>query len=240
MKGVKPIIGMVIGTAPKVMREKHIFNTPYIDAITMLGGIPLLLPVTGDIGMAAQYIECIDGLLIPGGADVTPGLYGQEPAPQTTYILEDQDALECKLIRMARKRSIPTFGICRGMQLMNVVFGGTLCQDIPTQYTSHIAHVQDMSIRSQPTHNVNVVSGSLVERLLGTDGLRVNSYHHQAVKKVADGFIVSAIAPDGVIEAMESTDKKMYAVQWHPEELVTRYERFRPLFTYLMEQASIK
>ena len=101
MTSTKPIIGMVIGTAPKLAPGKHVFNTPYVDAVTMAGGIPLLLPVTGDAAAAEQYIGLIDGLLLPGGADVTPALYGQEPVPQVTYVMEEQDRLELALLHLA-------------------------------------------------------------------------------------------------------------------------------------------
>ena len=145
--------------------------------------------------------------------------------------------MEMKLIRLAQERGLPIFGICRGLQLINVAFGGTLYQDLPSQYPECIAHAQDMSIRSQLTHRVDILGDTLIGRLLGSEPIYVNSYHHQAVKEVAKGFHVSAKASDGVAEAIENGEGMIYAVQWHPEELVNRYERFRPLFKYLVEQA---
>ena len=160
MKSTRPVIGMVIGTAPKLAPGKHVFNTPYIDAVTMAGGIPLLIPVTGDAAAAEQYIERIDGLLIPGGADVTPALYGQEPVPQVTYVMEDQDRLELALIHLAREREMPVFGICRGMQLMNIAFGGTLYQDLPSEHPSQTEHHQSPPYDSS-VHNVRIYPGSI-------------------------------------------------------------------------------
>lgn len=237
MNQKKPVIGMVVGPFPKLVPGKHIINTPYIHAVASADGTPLLLPVTGDPSAAEAYIELLDGLLIPGGADITPTLYGEDPVPQVTYLLEDQDRLELSLIRLASERQIPIFGICRGIQLLNVAFGGTLYQDLPSQYPGCIGHSQDVSTRSQLTHRAQLVSGSLMEQLLGPEPLFVNSYHHQALKETAPGFTVSARASDGVVEAIEDAARRIYAVQWHPEELVDRCERFRPLFRYLVEEA---
>ncbi|WP_369282321.1 gamma-glutamyl-gamma-aminobutyrate hydrolase family protein [Oscillibacter sp. GMB15532] len=237
MSKKKPAIGMVIGPSPALMTGKHIVNTPYIQAIVHAGGTPLLLPVTGDPATANEYIDLLDGLLIPGGADVTPTLYGEDSVPQVTYMLEDQDRLELALIHLASERQMPIFGICRGIQLLNVAFGGTLYQDIPSQCPGCIGHSQDVSTRSQMTHRVQLVPGSLMEQLLGAEPLFVNSYHHQAIKELAPGFSVSACAADGVVEAFENEARHIYAVQWHPEELVDRYDRFRPLFRHLVEEA---
>lgn len=123
------------------------------------------------------------------------------------------------------------------MQLLNVCFGGTLYQDLPSQHPGALGHAQDMAIRSQLTHRVKLESGSLLERLLGEEPLSVNSYHHQAVRTPAPGFTVTATAADGVVEGVEAPGRNLYAVQWHPEDLVERHPRFRPLFRHLVEQA---
>lgn len=235
---MRPVIGFVAAANPKLLPGKHIVNTPYIDAVIAAGGTPILIPVDGDPSRAKDYIPLLDGLLVPGGEDVTPALYGQDPVPQVTYMNEAKDRMEQALIRLAAEQGLPIFGICRGIQLLNVCFGGTLYQDLPAQVGSNICHAQDMAIRSQLTHRVELTPGSLMEELLGQEPLYVNSYHHQALKDPAPGFTVTARASDGVIEAVEDPARNLYAVQWHPEELVGPHPRFRPLFRHLVELAS--
>ncbi len=235
---MKPVIGFVAAQNPKVLPDRHIVNTPYINAVIVAGGTPVLIPVDRNPDRAEEYISMLDGLLIPGGEDVTPSLYGQAPIWQVTYMNEDKDRMELALIRLAVERRIPVFGICRGIQLLNVCFGGTLYQDLPFQVAGSVCHLQDMAIRSQLTHPVELESGSLMRTLLGSEPLYVNSYHHQALKDLAPNFIVTARSPDGVIEAVEDPERNIYAVQWHPEELVTRYPRFRPLFAHLVKLAA--
>ncbi|MDD3164333.1 MAG: gamma-glutamyl-gamma-aminobutyrate hydrolase family protein [Oscillospiraceae bacterium] len=234
---MKPIIGMIAAESPKLMARKYLVNTPYIDAIIAAGGTPILIPADADAARAAEYLPLLDGLLLPGGEDVTPTLYGQEPTAQVSYTLADKDQMELALVRLAAAQQKPIFGICRGMQLLNVCFGGDLYQDLPTQYDAAICHAQDMAIRSALTHRVRLAPDSLISQLLGSEPLMVNSFHHQAVKTVAAPFTVTATAADGVVEAMESAARGIYAVQWHPEELVADHPRFRPLFSHLVALA---
>lgn len=237
---MKPVIGLCIAEAPIAVANKLIANTPYVRALVAAGATPLLIPVTEDPSRAAEYIGLIDGLLLPGGQDTNPILYGEDPLPQVNYMLEEQDLMEMELLRLAVQKGIPVLGICRGMQLMNITFGGGLIQDIYAQQKATVGHKQDSSIRSQATHSAKMLEGSLLESLLGKEPLYVNSYHHQALAKVADCFTVSATASDGIIEAIEAPEQQMLGVQWHPEEMYIRYPRFANLFRYLVEKAAAK
>lgn len=238
MKTNRPVIGFAMGQSPAIVKNKHVMNTPYIKAVAAAGGIPLIIPVGTDISMAEDYVSLIDGLLLPGGEDVLPELYHEAAHHTVTVTAPEKDALETELVKCAVREGKPVFGICRGMQLLNVIFGGNLYQDLPSQQPSNINHRQSMDERAALTHSVSVLPDTLIGRLLGAGELSVNTYHHQAAKKIAPGFSVSAVAPDGVVEAIECPEKRIYAVQWHPEELVEFYPRFRPLFEYLVEEAS--
>ena len=234
---VRPVIGMITAPNPKLLHGRHLINTSYVRAVIAAGGTPLLSPSDGDDGLAAEYLPLLHGLLVPGGEDVTPALYGEDPLRQVTFMHEEKDRMELALIRGAVDRGMPVFGICRGIQLLNVCFGGTLYQDLPTQYPGVLGHAQDMAIRGQLTHRVTLEPDSLLEKLLGGEPLSVNSYHHQAVRTPAPGFTVTARAADGVIEGVEDPERNLYAVQWHPEDLVESHPRFRPLFRHLVERA---
>lgn len=234
---VRPVIGMITAPNPKLLHGRHLINTSYVRAVIAAGGTPLLIPSDEDGGLAAEYLPLLHGLLVPGGEDVTPALYGEDPLRQVTFMNEEKDRMELALIRGAVDRGMPVFGICRGIQLLNVCFGGTLYQDLPTQYPGVLGHAQDMAIRGQLTHRVTLEPDSLLEKLLGGEPLSVNSYHHQAVRTPAPGFTVTARAADGVIEGVEDPERNLYAVQWHPEDLVESHPRFRPLFRHLVERA---
>ena len=234
---VRPVIGMIAAPNPKLLHGRHLINTSYVRAVIAAGGTPLLIPSDRDDGLAAEYLPLLHGLLVPGGEDVTPALYGEDPLRQVTFMNEEKDRMELALIRGAVDRGMPVFGICRGIQLLNVCFGGTLYQDLPAQYPGVLGHAQDMAIRGQLTHRVTLEPDSLLEKLLGGEPLSVNSYHHQAVRTPAPGFTVAARAADGVIEGVEDPERNLYAVQWHPEDLVESHPRFRPLFRHLVERA---
>jgi putative glutamine amidotransferase len=172
--------------------------------------------------MAEEMTRGIDGLLLSGGSDLDPDYYGEDALPELDVTIPERDAFEMALLEHALERGIPVFGICRGLQVMNVGLGGTLYQDLPTQLGSgSIAHRQQTP-KWQWTHEVEAEGGSNVAEIMGARRLRVNSYHHQGVKKVAEGLVVSARASDGVVEAVESTDLSecwLVGVQWHAEAM---------------------
>lgn len=206
----------------------------YVKAILDQGAIPVIIPADEDASSISSYVEMVDGLLIPGGEDVSPLQYGEEPHPSVILTKEVKDDFEKELILQTNRQSKPILGICRGMQIINVAFGGTLIQDIPSETEEYIAHKQAMSIRSEATHTVKVEENSILYPILGKQA-RVNSYHHQAIKTLASGFRVTARAQDGIIEALESDDGRVFAVQWHPECLYERYADFSGIFKKLVE-----
>ena len=190
----------------------------YLDAVTEAGGIPILLPPQPcDEGQADLALARLDGLILSGGADVDPRLYGQDPHERTGSPREDRDAWEIALFRAARKRGMPLLGICRGLQVINTDLGGTLIQHLPDVVRSE---------KYQPgpgvygTGTIDIAPGSRLCDLLGDERQSVPVYHHQGIDRVADGATVTAVTDDGVIQAIEFDDTARYslAVQWHPEE----------------------
>jgi putative glutamine amidotransferase len=192
-----------------------------------------------------QALAGIDGLLLTGGEDVAPALYGESPHPTVVTAEAGRDEFEVGLITAARARDLPLFAICRGVQVLNVACGGTLVQDIPTQMTGALQHSWCIPPHESYSlaHEVWVDKDTLLARLIGErlrdqDACDVNSRHHQAVKDVARGFRVSATAPDGVIEAIEDPAARFcLGVQWHPENF-WRTGEFRALFEGFLEAAS--
>jgi putative glutamine amidotransferase len=211
----------------------------YRQAVIHVGGDVRVV----DSSMAvAEVIGSIDGLLLTGGEDVAPERYGEQPHPTVVDVDAARDAFEIELITEARRRRLPILGICRGIQMLNVACGGTLVRDIPSEVTGALDH----SLTVPPhkpydlAHEVWIEKDSLLarlmrERLRDADTCETNSRHHQAVKQVAPGFVVSATAPDGVIEAIEDPAVPFcLAVQWHPENF-WRTGEFRPLFEGFLE-----
>jgi putative glutamine amidotransferase len=208
----------------------------YLESIRRAGGEPHELHYDQD--KPAAVVRAADGLLLTGGGDVDPRLYGEEPHPTFQASEEGRDPYEIELIRAAIKADLPIFAICRGMQVLNVALGGTLVQDIPSMVNGALHHSVPEP-RYAIAHEVWVASGSQLSQLMKEklDGeiCQVNSRHHQAVKDVAPGWEVSATAPDGVIEAIEQPGPIFrLAVQWHPENFF-RTGEFRPLFEGFIE-----
>jgi putative glutamine amidotransferase len=194
-------------------------NEAYVDAVREAGLTPLVVPPIPADELPA-IAEAVAGIVLTGGEDVDPAQYGAKPGAQTTSVHARRDECELALAKIAHDRRIPTLAICRGIQLVNVAFGGTLVQDIPSERPSDVRH--DLSDqRAERVHDIKVDLDSKLGRVLGAESIRVNSSHHQAIGKVADRLRVSARASDGIIEGAEwvADDWWMLAVQWHPEEL---------------------
>ena len=199
-------------------------NAAYATAIRGAGLLPLVLPVL-DPADADATLDDVAGLVLTGGEDVNPGRYGSAPHPELGDTHDGRDAFEIALVEAARARGIPTLAICRGVQILNVALGGTLVQDIPSEWAHPIVHDGDWP-RTARVHEVDVTPGSRLSRALGTERPVVNSMHHQAVGTVAPSLATVARAPDGIVEGVEwpTEDWWMVGVQWHPEELTASPE----------------
>ncbi len=209
--------------------------TDYLESIRRAGGEPV--EVGGDEAPAA-IVARVGGVLLAGGGDVDPSHYGEAPHARFEAAEPGRDAFEIALVQAALAANVPLLAICRGMQVVNVAGGGTLVQDIPSEVPGALTHAI-AEPRFAIAHEVWVAKGSrlwtiMAEQLDG-ESLQVNSRHHQAVKRIADGFEVTATAPDGVIEAMERPASRFcLAVQWHPENF-WRTGEFRPLFEHFVQ-----
>ncbi len=212
---MKPVIGIV----PLVDETKDsLWMLPgYMNGVSEAGGIPIMLPLTKDKDEIAQLLDSVQGILLTGGHDVDPALYGEEAIPECGTPCRERDAMESELLRQALEKDIPVLGICRGIQFLNAYLGGTLFQDLPTQHPSDIEHHQTPPY-DVPVHKVKIEKDSGLFHLLNTETLDVNSYHHQAINVKADCLKTMAISEDGLVEAVEMPGKKfVWALQWHPE-----------------------
>jgi putative glutamine amidotransferase len=211
----------------------------YTQAVALGGGAPLVIPShLGETGLRATF-ECIDGLVLSGGGDVAPALYDEPDGGLLWRVDEQRDWMELTLTRWALAEGTPLLAICRGIQVLNVAAGGTLVQDVPTQVPSALAHSTGASYPpAKVIHPVEVTAGSRLAALVGAGELGVNSAHHQAVKDVGAGLAITARAPDGVVEGVESLDHAFcIGVQWHPEVMVNDFPVMRRLFDGLAEAA---
>lgn len=216
----------------------YFLRARYIRAIEDLGGIPLILPLVADPAARRRLLDGVDGLLLTGsGPDLPPRLYGEKQRYKFPLVSERRANFELEVIGQARLRDLPLLGICGGMQAVNVACGGSLFQDIGAQIPRAMDHRQKTKA-IYVSHAVSVAPKSLLRKVVAREQLMVNSSHHQSVKTVAPSLTASAIAPDGIIEAIESpTQRFLLAVQWHPEFLFDRDEVHRRLFKALLRAA---
>lgn len=225
---MKPVIGVI----PLFDDEKDsIWMVPgYMEGIRMAGGLPIILPLKAQEDEIGQIVRMCNGFLFTGGHDVDPALYGAPKSERCGPANHDRDVLEQRIFEHALKTDKPVFGICRGIQLINVLCGGTLYQDLPAEYkgTKVVEHHMQPPY-DVPCHQVEIVKGTPLESTLNKLTLRVNSYHHQAIKELSKNLKPMAISEDGLVEAVYMPGKKfIQAVQWHPE------------FIYLVDEDACK
>ena len=209
----------VIGVMPLWDEERgSIWMLPgYLDGILEAGGTPVILPFTDDAAEIAALSALCDGYLFTGGQDVNPACYGEPPCNDSVVFCRRRDILEQHFLRDALSHDKPVLGICRGIQFINVMLGGTLCQDLPTGHPSPVEHHQQPPYHL-PVHSVHPGPGTPLWQLHPAGDIPVNSLHHQAVRTLAPGLRAMAISEDGLVEALYHPDHRfLWAVQWHPE-----------------------
>jgi len=235
-----PMIG-ISGSISKTEKEMSI-QTCYTNALMKAGAVPVLLCPNMNDDMLRQCLSGLDGILLAGGNDVGPECYGQEPLDELGDVCPLRDDFEGRLVRMAAEMKMPVLGICRGIQSINVAMGGTLWQDVPSQYRTAegkkgVAHSQTRS-DFYTSHGALIEEDTKLYALLGRREIRVNSFHHQAVREPAPCMKVAAHASDGLIEAIEHPGLPFFmGVQWHPERYFDRDETAMALFSALCDAA---
>jgi putative glutamine amidotransferase len=224
----QPVIGLTLDHEPPGGYSKtqpwYALRENYCAAVSAAGGLPVLLP--HEPARAGDYLALLDGLIVTGGAfDVDPKLFGAKTRHESVSTKDRRTEFELAVCRGALKSDKPVLGICGGEQLMNVALGGTLIQHIPDEVKGALAHEQP-NPRTEPGHGVKIAKDTLLHRITGALALEVNSAHHQAVKEVAPGLVVDAVAPDGVIEGIEDPKLRFcLGVQWHPEYLLSEGDK---------------
>lgn len=211
----RPLIGV---SSSRTKGGSSIVPSTYINAIIKAGGKPVTIPAITDVTVLRSIVKELDGLVLTGGEDVNPLYYGEKAIPDINEIDSVRDIYDLVLLKLATDRNIPVLGICRGEQIINVAFGGSLYQDIPTQVENKSIKHKQSEPGERGTHDVSIIEGSQLYKILGVTEISTNSFHHQAVKATAPNFIAVAKATDGIVEAIEAyPNRSIMGVQWHPE-----------------------
>ncbi|MCD7778341.1 MAG: gamma-glutamyl-gamma-aminobutyrate hydrolase family protein [Clostridiales bacterium] len=232
---MKPVIGV---TPLFDSGRDSIWMVPgYMEGITAAGGIPLILPLKADKNDIEEIFSLCGSFLFTGGNDVNPEIYGEKLTSDCVDINKDRDSLETELFGLCLKYDKPVLGICRGIQLMNALLGGTLYKDLPKEHPTDIDHHMKPPY-DVPCHSVTILKNTPLHKLLKKDSLEVNSYHHQAVKTLAPALSPMAVSEDGLTEAVYMPDKKfIQAVQWHPEFMFEKSPDQLALFKKIVDNS---
>src|SRR5260221_4113893 len=236
----KPLIGITCGAITRNTGELCYGVMPaYTRSVALAGGLPLLIAPNVDNDVLRELCERVDAVLLTGGGDVDPELYGMTDDGLVTSINPDRDRSEIEITRWAAGDNKPLLGICRGVQVVNVALGGTLYRDIPSEYQTDFDHELSSKIaRDHAAHDIQIDSGSKLADVLGLEKVHVNTLHHQALREVAPRLTITAHATDGIIEGVELPDSRFFVgVQWHPEEMTTYSEPMRRLFGAFVDAA---
>lgn len=226
----RPLIGLT--PSHDIHTNDISMRSTYLGAVKEAGGIPVVLPLDAEESDLKRLVSLFDGFLFTGGPDVHPFLFGEETYAHCGEVSVKRDSMEITLLHLVMEMKKPVLGICRGIQLINIGLGGTIYQDIPSQFPKAfpVAHKQPFPY-AVPSHHVSVVPGTRLADICQAQRIQVNSMHHQAVKDLAPGCIVSGTGPDGLIEAMEMPDYPFFVgVQWHPEYLWSQDKAAANLF----------
>jgi putative glutamine amidotransferase len=238
---MRPLIGIPCHSDYRAGSGRPIYcnNQAYVHALEHAGAVPILIPLLEDARALDALLPWLDGLLLSGGGDVQPERYGEEPYPNLEMLDPRLDEIELTLASWALQEDIPTLGVCRGMQLMNVAAGGSLYQDLSDQYPSNIRHCNRDLPRTHLSHRVFIEPGSITAGVLGTNEFEVNSLHHQAVKTPGKNVYISGHAGDGVAESLEIPGYRfIMAVQCHPEEIFSLVPACARLFRAFVQACS--
>lgn len=238
----KPIIG--ISSSTIIEKNSDIFsgyertyvNDDYVSSVTRAGGVAVILPIVESPEDIKEMVGMLDGLILMGGHDVDPIQYNEEPTSKIGAIYPKRDRFDLTLVKEAFEKEIPILGICRGHQIINVAFGGSLYQDLSFVQGYSLDHVQKGNYYD-PIHSIDVKNGTKLNSLVGNT-MRVNSFHHLAVKDLAENFVVSAVSKDNIVEAIEyNGDKYVMGVQFHPEMMSSRSEQAQNIFNGLVNES---
>ena len=239
----KPVIGITSSLLfAKEYRfpgyERIYINKDYIDSVISSGGIPLIIPVGAPTDLIEKYISQIDGLLLSGGTDIDPVKYEENPRIELAKINPDKDTLDFTVLDYTLKKDIPILGICRGMQVLNVYFGGTLYQDISENKEYTIQHYQKGPKSDSLGHFVNIEENTKLHNIVKNSRFRINSYHHQFIKYHSKNMKITARSEDDAVEAIETEDNKfIIGVQWHPERIYHQSPESKALFDELIKKS---